>query len=1014
MNIWWNKASQLYGGFKLGGSCLVLLVALFIQTFLGGSLKAQTLNFKHFTTDDGLPENTGQALLQDRQGFIWIGTQNGLVRYNAYEFKTFKNQSNDSTTLSNNQVQDLFEDSRGFIWVATRNGLNRFNSNTESFERYFPNPKQVFETNWLQFGINEDANGSIWFCNFNGVYQIVNWDKKEFRFYPATHSTDEEHLVMHRDDEDNLWVGQGTNLYQFQNDELKLEHQLQGNIGAISNNGHQLTVATNLGLFDVSKRQVKPLYSANDWNGGIPLFAKYDIDNNLWLGTTNGAYSYKSGRLREKYSHQADDEGSLSHNTALSWLQDSQGLIWIGTGQGINLADPMHRQVQRFNSKSSTPILLPDDNVEAIAFDHNNQLWVGGPKGLLRAQFSESPNGNKALNDILVESELLLPNENIDCIYPSENGVIWVGTVTGKLLLWDEETQLFQEFYNGEGLQQLRNIVRSHDGEKLLLGCGNGLFLFDIESRRLQQPNWLEHIDYVVHMGMFGHELWIGSNDAIYVLNISEKTSRKYRVGDANSNGLTNTMITHLWPTDSVLWFTTFGGGFHVFDPDKESFSSITDANGLPNNNVWCVYPDQKSNLWMSTDNGVCRYNPVSQETLQLHRGDGFSFDDYSMKAHCQFPNGTLALGNPKGLNIFSPDVWETNPFPPPVAITEIDVNYQSRKFDFGQSELMLYPDDRSVTLYYCGLNYRNPQKNQYRVRLTGYDENWIERSSDQLSATYTDLPAGDYQFEVLAANDAGVWNNEKALLPIKVLPPFYETTWFRVLASLLLIGLITLVVYWYNRRKYLRTIQKLQTAERIQNERQRISRDLHDHVGAHLTKVISDLDLLSLKMDLQTKDESLASIDNTRQFTQSTVRLLRDTIWAINKDHYAVEEFANKAEAFLKQFLSENMNWKVSRAIDVNRNLSPNEVLNLLRILQEASQNMLKYAKASLFKVDVTSNSEGVTMLIEDNGIGIQTSNKEREHYGLLNMEKRAADIGARFSIESAVDEGVIITILL
>lgn len=233
----------------------------------------------------------------------------------------------------------------------------------------------------------------------------------------------------------------------------------------------------------------------------------------------------------------------------------------------------------------------------------------------------------------------------------------------------------------------------------------------------------------------------------------------------------------------------------------------------------------------------------------------------------------------------------------------------------------------------------------------------------------------------------------------------------FSVLSVLLLIGL---VVYYriYQRRKYERQIQQLQIQQKIQKERERISRDLHDNVGANLTKIITDLDLLSLQLEMNQTEKSPQRVENTRNFTQSTIRLLRDTIWAMNKDEFSVSEFADKTEAFLGYYLEDNIKWSIHRNIKTEQQLSPTQVLNLLRIIQEATQNMLKYSKASEFNISI-KNDANFILKIADNGVGMsKTATKSDDNYGLYNMRKRAADIDAKILIDSEINKGVAIEV--
>jgi signal transduction histidine kinase len=241
----------------------------------------------------------------------------------------------------------------------------------------------------------------------------------------------------------------------------------------------------------------------------------------------------------------------------------------------------------------------------------------------------------------------------------------------------------------------------------------------------------------------------------------------------------------------------------------------------------------------------------------------------------------------------------------------------------------------------------------------------------------------------------------------VQVIPPYYETWWFRALVVIIILLVVIVVIFTINRRRYQKRILQLQMAQKIQTERERISKDLHDHVGAHLTRIVTDLDILELKMDRSSDEEKREQIESTRGFTSNTIQLLRDTIWAINKDYYSVEEFSKKARAFLEQYLENRMEWVLDSNIEIERQLGPNEVLNLLRILQEATQNMLKYAKAGRFEVNVESG-QSFKLLISDDGVGMDKPLEKQGHYGMQNMKKRAESIGASFEIKTAPGKGV------
>ena len=587
-----------------------------------------------------------------------------------------------------------------------------------------------------------------------------------------------------------------------------------------------------------------------------------------------------------------------------------------------------------------------------------------------------------------------------------------VGTHSGDLFRISHRDKSVEHWPSPELIGQLRDIRKS--GDEYWVGYRNSLRSSRQNLEELQVPPWLERIK-VLKFDWYKDELWVGSPPAIYVINPVKKSWRQYPAGDGPGK-LPNTMLTHMHGTDSLLWISTFGGGLYEYNPETDSFRIFTEADGLPNNNIWAVYPDKKGNLWLSTDNGISRYNVQSQSFGNYTRTDGLNFDDFSLHAHSQSIMGEILFGNPEGLTVFNPNNISDSRYIPPVALTKLEINYEARpemlrSLLSGSFPLRLHPEDKTLTLSLAVLGFAATLDNSYAFMLEGYDKEWVVRPADNRHITYTDLPTGNYRFLVKSANGVGLWSDIRLEIPIRVIPPFYETWWFRSLLAVLGVLLIAAVIFAINRRRYRSKIRSLEMQQELHGERERISKDLHDHVGAHLTKIITDLDLLSLQLEVKPAEANQEQIENTRGFTQNTVRLLRDTIWAINQDEFSAEELAEKVESYLEQYLGDFVKWKVTKDIHGNRQLSPNEVMNLLRIIQEATQNMLKYARASFFEIVIKYN-EILEIEISDDGVGFQDPGELKDHYGLRNMRDRAEEIGARFQLHSTPGKGTIILV--
>jgi len=996
------------------------LCILFI--LVASQLAGQDMSLRQLTTEDGMPENTGQAILQDHEGFIWIGTQNGLAKYDGFSFEVFKHDVADTTSISNNQIEDLIQDKDGYIWVATRNGLNRFDPVVERFTRFFPDQNDEAGRNWFR-SVQLDHQGNLWAISYHGLYLLKNTGDAQMDFYgfPDQNKRYIGDIAFAKDAE--IWLSADDSIYNFQNGNLRFKAKVPFNIISILDQNEHLLLATSNGLmtWHKSTNRHERLYSEH-LDNVFCMNVYLDKEGKLWVLTLNGVFVFDDDELVYHFKQTQGGPNHLSNNLALDVMEDNEGLIWIGTGKGVNIFDPEQTRFLRISNQSEGPISLLERQVEAIHFSDSLTLWLASSESLLKIAFKKPPSLSvlqtkdwpvKATKTYTSSRYAMLKDDNIDIISNAEDGGIFIGTRQGKLLHLDANDKM-TKLSSYEGYQQLRGLYHQPGTSLLWCGASDGLYVYDIKTNTSFIPDWLPDID-VVQLGIFQQELWIGTPQGLYVVNPVEQTWRT-RTPQSTDGKLPNTMLTHSRAMDSVLWFTTFGGGLIKYSPKHDSFKAYSEADGLVNTNVWSVYPDKNGKLWLSTDNGIASFDPQTETFKNYNKKDGLNYEDFSLTAHTQSLSGELWFGNPEGLTVFHPDNLSLPKHKPLTRISAIEINYEAHPASFKQykttNALVLKPEDQTVTFSLAALSFRDPKNNRLAYKLEGYDKDWVFQPASQQKVTYTSLPHGNYTFHAKSATKSGLWGNE-LIVNLEVIPPFYKTLWFRLVMLILLIVMISVLTYVYNRNKYLKQIKAFETRQKIQNERERISKDLHDHVGAHLTRIITDLDMLSIQMDKASSQEYLDKIGETRNFTHDTIQLLRDTIWAINKDSYWVSEFAEKCEAFLEKYLGDFLEWKVECHAENERKLSPNQVLNLLRVLQEATQNMLKHANATKFEVKITSR-EDLNIKLSDNGVGMKPVSEKKGHYGLRNMKDRITEIGGNFDIESSPDNGVKISIVL
>lgn len=945
------------------------------------------------TTADGLPESTGQALVEDSLGYIWIGTQSGLVRYDGSSMLTFKANYEDSSALQSNQIEGLLIDSRNTLWISTRKGLSTYLPQTNSFRRIaLPSNCTYKGAEWFQPQIYEDSKGQIWAFNFWGALRIERDLSTEFIPFPSP----TRQIISTTEHLGNQLFSQNNRLYTL-DDSLRLVDTISALITHLYSNNHELIACTADGLWKTE--EINEEWHQNPYTRGVFTLGHY-IDGNQreWTTSVAGILLHHPDGKIQQFQHIADNPTSLSQSLALSFLEDSRGWIWVGTGDGINIYNPeLPRMV---HAEFLENWQLPKEPVEVLAIDEKDRLWIGMANQLIRV----SPNSSSEYpyEDGLVkiyESDHFTSGEfNIDFLYP-EGDTLWMGTNDGTLFRLNTVTEKTDVFPAPGRLDRLRGIARTEGG--LALGYALGTRLFSREKITEAPAEWQN--PFVVQMVKVADgSIWMGSPE--HLIHQSENRLERYPSGLADSLP-DGTMLTAALQSGSTTWLATFGTGILEFRDGH--FRTHNQLSGYPDDNVWSVYEDRNF-LWSSTDKGIVSYQISNQKASLLSKEQGIYSSDFIMSAHAQSSNGTLFFGHPEGLLILYPQAYTQQKST--VQISQLDVNYSIAPNSFQEylstHVITLHPGESNITLHLAKSDFGDNPLERIEWKWSD-DSHFIELPENQYQLSFTNLKPGTRSLILRTSQ------GQTTEVNFEVIPPFYKTTWFRSLVILALLFLTASVVYSYNRWKYMKQIRFLETERKLQSERERISKDLHDYVGAHLTRITTDLDLHILRRPDLSEDD-LESLQSTRDFTKSTVHLLRDTIWAINEETFTVGEFANRVEVFLQSYLGDFVQWKVTTHCEIEGTLGPNDALNLLRIIQEATQNMLKYSDAEHFNIHLESTSEVVRFTIEDDGNGMDCTSSPESSFGLDNMKERAEQIGGTCEITSQPGKGVQIEITL
>ncbi|AEJ20448.1 ligand-binding sensor domain-containing diguanylate cyclase [Gracilinema caldarium] len=781
-------------------------ILLFLVTILSYTLERPV--FTIIGTRDGLPNSAVSAIVQDSKGFIWFGTQAGLVRYDGYSFKLYENEPFEENVLSHNQVQTLFLDG-DILWIGTYGGLNRLDLKTNRLSSYVKDtarPESIQDN--LVVSIARDVQGKLWVGTAQGLDQFDEQSGRFIHYGPKDDGTGIPRIMirdLHLDRKGRLWVatsGKGLYLYQDTTD----------NFNHIKDDKNNPDALPSPYVMSISEDPEGQLWFAT-WYGGISVltdpaafrfktirfederlyFVNAQDQDLVYAGTWGGGlfvYSKSSGAIECIKSSYGT--GSIPNDVVYSSLIDSQRILWIGTnGGGIARSESKKRRYRAYTANPENPGSLAPGKVTSILEDQQGLLWVGiygsGLQVLDRTtdvlkQYRHHKNKQGSL-----------PNDIVNTIYEDSRGVIWLATNEG-LARYNRSTDSFITYLpdpaNPDSISDsVIYALKEAPGYKLWIGTyTHGLELMDIERETFTHfPANSEDDRYPQDSLVYALEydgvgnLWIGYNNGLD--RYEQGRFIRYRYNRTNKTGISSNTIRHIY-RDSLgtLWLGTVGGGLSRYVADKDQFIHLTKKEGIPHNTVRSIIEDDEGNLWVGTAIGI---GYIDKQGLEFR---GFSlFNDLKDREFhtgvCKTRDGRIFFGGQSALYEIDPRSAEKVKPPPELVISDITINSKSLWDDFSFStppyitSLELPYDKNNVSFFFSANDLQEPNRNLFSYKLEGFDKSWSIPSTDHV-AYYTNLPGGTYLLKVRVANSEGVWNDDALNFPIKVASPPWLSFW--------------------------------------------------------------------------------------------------------------------------------------------------------------------------------------------------------------------------------------------
>ncbi len=982
----------------------------------------KTFSLEALTIDDGLSQGMVTCITQDRAGFMWIATKDGLNRYDGYHFVVYRHDVKDKNSLSDNFVIHIFEDSHNRLWVATADAmLNLFDRATGTFTHFSFNEKskQGNGSNNI-LDLKEDLDGNLYVATDNGL-KIMSTvkDKNGKESFLFTLIDDRVFCKIFAIAKDQIWVSPfNDSVYARTINNGKITHTNISFINAYFKDKPVISRQVNSFVYDSINHYVYVLLSNN--------LLRYDEKNNSWQelpGYLNASTMYgycslldKSGliwiieneriilydtKLRTAYRLSSNDGHQAQMLDHASYLyKDRSGNIWIGT-KGYGLL--------KYNARAEKFHHVDNESINGLAVNNDQSVLVIKQK---RFAYSFDKSLEKYTGFIPDTSNKNLLNGSI--LYAAKQdatGNYWLLYDYYPLTVYNENAK---SFINPSKKTFYFPVYEGID-KKIWIGLNDSLFCYNTDHKKIaayKLPVTNTNNYYTLIQTVYQQNdsiVWIGSTAGLIKFNVTANTWNQFKNDPSKDNSLSSDIIFSLCADplhpEKYLWIGTNGGGLNRFDITTENFEHYTMKNGLPNDVIYGILSDD-DNLWMSTNKGLSMFNIIKKAFQNYEAKDGLQSNEFNRYAYCKTKDGTLYFGGVNGFNYFNPKELRINNLPPNIVITDFKIGNRSITI-YDDKKLLSQPiemtkkikvnySDNMLSFDFAAMDFTRPSKNLYQYKMEGFDKSWIQ-SGIVHSATYTNLDPGTYTFHVKGSNSDGVWNENGASIQLIILPPWYMTWWFRTLMA----ALITAVIYGFYR-------YRLQQALKMQAIRNKIASDLHDEIGSSLSSISIFSDVAREQSEGQPVSSLINKISN---YTQESMEAMSDIVWMINAHNDRFENIIIRMRELAAE-LSEAKKYTLHFEIDEQLNnikLGMNERRNLWLIYKEALNNSAKYADAKNVWIQMQAHQKNISLIIKDDGRGFDT-NIITTGNGLSNMQTRAEAMNGKLSTTSSIGNGTCI----
>lgn len=882
-----------------------VLACFFITIFCQAQSVEEHYYFKNLSIRNGLSQNTVNAILQDRKGFMWLGTKDGLNRYDGLSFRKFKHDAANPRSIGNSFITSLYEDFNGNIWVGTDAGVYIYYPEKEAFEEF---DCQSLEKTRIERSVSMiagDKQGRVWIAvEAQGMF-CYDARQKLLRNYPLSEISSNIKCFTF-DSGGTLWLGfYGDGLY-YSKDNLATVHpygspedgkrEFEGGVitKIVQGNYNCLyigSVKEGVSELNLTSGQVRNLLAIDE--SGESIFCRDLLpysDNELWIGTESGIYIYNL-RTAQFIHLRASlyDSYSLSDNAIYALYKDREEGLWIGSYfGGVDYYPRQYTYFAKYYPKNIANS-LHGKRVREFCRADDGTLWIGTEDG-----------GLNHFNPKTKEFHFFEPSAGFTNIHGlcMDGSHLWVGTFSKGLRVIDTRTgvvlRTYTEGHTSHSLNDnsIFSICRTSAGE-IYLGTLFGLLRYNRTQDNFDRiPELNGKFVYDIKEDSYGN-LWLATYaNGAYCYDVSARRWKNYVFDAEDEKSLPYDKVLSVFE-DSYrqIWLTTQGGGFCLFHPDTETFTRYGLKDRLPNDVVYQIVEDDDRFLWLTTNNGLVRFDPKTMGMKVFSTANGLPTNQFNYRSGFKDEAGNIYLGSINGFVAFDPRTFAENRQVPAVAIT--DFLLFNKEVSVGETDsplkssitfsdkVVLTADQNSFSFRIAALSYQAPRMNKLMYKLEGFDEGWLTIGESPL-VTYSNLGYGDYVFKVKASNSDGVWNEQETSLHLSILPPFYLSGWAYCFYVLFFMGCLVCVIFYFKRRNYRKQHRQM---EMLEQEKERevyhakidFFTNVAHEIRTPLTLIKGPLENIILKkeVDSETKEDLYIMKQNTERLLNLTNQLL-------------------------------------------------------------------------------------------------------------------------------------------